>query len=1044
MSNNYLFNQDRVIDCPSFENGPIDWRVFADATGVTMRKIVLGQLGDEAARKPLAVGTLPPNFADLFPGLTHLYIWNCSGFTALPALPAGLECLDVRGSRELTSLPRLPDSLDTLDLGDCTTLARMPVQVLPGLERFYFNGCPTLRVGGFLDANRDSPLVEIDGSGSTTVRSIDEFPRRKLRKLVLKGCTALAEAKGIGDFATLDHLNLAGCTALRSLPAIPPALRYLELFGADKLSDFMGQDVGPYDRGTAEGLRQNVAKAFHSRKKFGRDLAVMSHAKLLLLGDGRVGKSTLAKRLQWEELPAEAKVDPNHPLKPRQDEPFTHKVRFWHWETGLLLDGQQQTALEERAALAGVVLPRAAGGQGLAAAVRIWDFGGQEIYHHTHRIFAGEGSLFLLVWREEQPEIGSPPGDVPPEEWKEMNRKRPIEYWLDYIYSMRPDASVALVCTNCPDAEKNARKPDWRVLAGEKHRERKLECFYVDSLAEDCGNRAEYRRLVGWIRLACGREAHRIGILQPRLYRQVSDLLAGWLAENSAARQCDRRASHLLLRWDDWVGQVRKAHNGGGAVAVDLDANDIETITEYLHSAGHLFYVRHGTERAVLVDQEWAADLIYQLLLPTGDLRRLTKLNGGWFYRADLEADVHWKALSDDLQRERLLAYMEESRVVTKLAETRENRFGREVFLATDKWLQPTYETVKEHLVRQMALIQERPGTGVQERFEFEQHALSEFDFRTIQAVLAQSFGPRAVYFRNGLQALDEASPPKWCFSLRWKPDGAESFVGKLDGYLRAERGNLDSICAAIEELLHFPGSPLGASLKIAARNQIDEGDLAHEYFGIARRDVYDVALSSNGKDRNEAEALCAALRAAGIKVNWYRLEECRTEDRASVMTFMNSLRRQPVVVLLLSEAYLCNAPETNWYCAWELADAVIQLDAGQRTPRQTVVVYKKSEAFDSKRLNEVMVPLFAAMAEHFGNAYAGKPVAQRKNFKYYDEFSLHFQSALEGNKCRKLFEERGTLGTYPSVEVGDGGALDFGRVVEAVNLALGRRRRTP
>jgi flagellar motor protein MotB len=38
--------------------------------------------------------------------------------------------------------------------------------------------------------------------------------------------------------------------------------------------------------------------------------------------------------------------------------------------------------------------------------------------------------------------------------------------------------------------------------------------------------------------------------------------------------------------------------------------------------AGDLFQIRHAEHRAVLVDQEWATDLIYQLLLAGGRLRQ--------------------------------------------------------------------------------------------------------------------------------------------------------------------------------------------------------------------------------------------------------------------------------------------------------------------------------------------------------------------------------------------------------------------------------------
>lgn len=658
-----------------------DWKTCSREA----RKIVLGPSPGERDAKPLKLVALPPDFAARFPRLTHLYLWQMQGLKTLPALPAGLQCLDVRGCAELTELPALPDTLETLDVGGCPGLLRLPGTVPAALRRFFFNGCAALKphsLGAFLEALQAAPVVELDGSGTPAVTSLEEFPKTALRKLVLKDCPKLADVSRVAEFPALEHLNLGGCAAVTTLPDLPPRLRFLVLHGAENLKFFMGQDIGPYDRGAEN---QNVAKAFLSRKKFGKELAILPHAKVLMMGDGRVGKTTLAKRLQWEDLDARQRaLEASEELRPSWKEPFTHKVRFWRWETGLGLPDKEMAALDERAAAAGLKLPKTGDGL-LDGAVRIWDFGGQEIYHHTHRIFAGEGSIFLLVWRENEPDPGPAPTDVPPEEWHEWNRQRPLDYWLDYIHSMRPNAQVALVCTGCPNPDQQAHKPDWRQRAP-KHAQRELPSFFVDSLADDCGGHAEYQRLVCWIREACGHEAQRIGILQPRFYCQVSDLLDRWLTENSEARQRDAVPEHLLCPWDLWQGSVQEVHRHNGTrTSPALEADDVAAITDYLHEAGHLFQIRHDAHRAILVDQEWAAELIYQLLLCGGQIRKTVKRNGGWFYRANLEADPLWRNLADDLQRQRLLAYMEECRVVTRIGEAQRQRLGQREWLRTGR-----------------------------------------------------------------------------------------------------------------------------------------------------------------------------------------------------------------------------------------------------------------------------------------------------------------------------------------------------------------------
>ena len=972
--------------------------------------------------KHLAAGTV-----------THLHLWQVQGldFKELPPLPEKLQCLDLRGCAELEALPELPDGLETLDLGGCAGLKKLP-SAPPTLERFFFDGCTGLRDLGirtFLEALADAPLVEVDGSRSP-LTTLAEMPRQVLRKLVLDGCVKLVSVEGIGDFPALEHLNLAGCTALESLPDLPPELRYLVLHGAEKLEWFMGQTVGPFDRGVE---KENVAGVFQTRRKFGKELAVMPHAKVLLMGDGRVGKSTLAKRLQWEETHAPE-------VKPDKDEPFTHKVRFWSWKTGLALPEKDLAMLEVRAAAAKVTLPKTKDGL-LDGAVRLWDFGGQEIYHSTHRIFASEGSVFLVVWRAEPPVIGPVPkelaGSVTDEEWGEWNRPRPLDYWLDYIFSMRPDAHVALVCTNCREPDKMKDKPDWKPRAP-KHAHRELHAFWVDSLAEDCGAHQEYQRLVKWIREESGREAKRIGILQPRFYRQVSDLLDGWLESNRRARHDDVTPEHLLLPWERWQAGVRDAY---GAGTIPLEAKDIAVITNYLHDAGHLFQIRQAAHRAVLVDQEWAADLIYRLLQGDSDLRKAAKRNGGWFYRAEIEADAKWRALNDDHQRERLLAYMQECRVVTQIAD--DQRQWKDVFLASDKWLLLDYDAVDrntgrkpvaEQMAAKMQLVKET-GAAEREKFEFEELEMSEFDFRALQSQLARTFGTRAVYFRTGLQAVDEERC--WCFQVFWKAKGEDAFAGKVDAVLLAPRAELDRFAEQIENLFFGEGSPIAHLRRVAKRLPAEERDFAHERFRGVLPVEYDVAVSSSGADVEEAKAMVAALNGAGFKATHYLDPACRVGDREGVLNFMNSLGHPPCIVLLLSPGYLRDDPANNWYCAWELADAIQRLADGQRSAAQTIAVYKKGAGLDSKTLNDVVVPLFNSVGNYFAASYGRVNLRDKQNYKYYDDFSLHFAKTLDGNKCQTLFKTRGTLGSYLKVPADISAPDAFSELIEKVRAAL-------
>ncbi|MBE9184294.1 leucine-rich repeat domain-containing protein [Microcoleus sp. LEGE 07076] len=85
----------------------------------------------------------------------------------------------------------------------------------------------------------------------------------------------------------------------------------------------------------------------------------LNEAKLLIVGEGEAGKTTLANKL----------LNPNYELKER--EPTTEGIDVLSWE-----------------------FPQP---NGKPFRVHVWDFGGQEIYHATHQFFLTERSLYVLL-----------------------------------------------------------------------------------------------------------------------------------------------------------------------------------------------------------------------------------------------------------------------------------------------------------------------------------------------------------------------------------------------------------------------------------------------------------------------------------------------------------------------------------------------------------------------------------------------------------------------------------------------------------------------
>lgn len=237
---------------------------------------------------------------------------------------------------------------------------------------------------------------------------LEELPEfignlRELRTLSLSGNRLKALPESIGRLYNLKTLYL-GKNQLTTLPeSIGQLSRLEDLYLEDNQLTALPDSLQKLTRlrhlylkgNSTLGLPTEVLDDqrplkildyyFRARGSRGRSL---NEAKLILIGRGAVGKTSLVNRLVHSRF--------------KHGERKTEGIQITQWP--LRLNGRENVRLN------------------------VWDFGGQEIMHATHQFFLTERSLYLLVLNGRE---GSEDADA--------------EYWLRLVESFGDDSPAIVV-----------------------------------------------------------------------------------------------------------------------------------------------------------------------------------------------------------------------------------------------------------------------------------------------------------------------------------------------------------------------------------------------------------------------------------------------------------------------------------------------------------------------------------------------------------------------------------------------------------------------
>ncbi len=337
-----------------------------------------------------------------------------------------LQRLDLKGNRlakigtELSSLP----ALQQLGLGD-NLLKELPETFaeLTSLQRLYLGGNQLKNLPDSFSELKNLQRCYLSNNQLATLP--ETFSQlEKLQLLDLRSNQIVGLPNGFGNLTELEYLDL-GKNEIRVLLAEVANLHKLELLdlSANRLRDISPEIANieslqylylkdnPIDTPPLEIANRGIISIRNYFKALAKaeEKDFLYEMKLLLVGEGRVGKTSLSKSLTKKDYELE-------------DEQSTEGIDVKTW-----MIPKEELSLQKDFRL------------------NIWDFGGQEIYHATHQFFLTKRAIYLLVT-----------------EPRKEDKHEDFYYWLNIISLLGGDSPVIMVLNKCDQPTKELPIKEYR------------------------------------------------------------------------------------------------------------------------------------------------------------------------------------------------------------------------------------------------------------------------------------------------------------------------------------------------------------------------------------------------------------------------------------------------------------------------------------------------------------------------------------------------------------------------------------------------------
>jgi internalin A len=308
----------------------------------------------------------------------------------------------------------------------------------------------------------------------------------------------------------------------------------------------------------------------------GNDVSV-SDVKLMILGNGRVGKTQICRRLRGESFDEAV--------------PSTQGIQV----SSLPLAPQVSHA---------------------PVTLKIWDFGGQDIYRGTHALFLTSRAVFPLVW-------------TPKSEAEQFHthggftfRNQPLAYWVAYVRTFGGAQSPVLVIQSQCDRPEDERDPPLSRGALDGFVYKKVLYYSAKGDGTHARGHAALKETlldaVQWMRGTQG--VAKIGPGRAAVKEALEVKLAAG----------QRLISHQ--RYLDLCAEVEHTRKG--------PVSDPALLLDYLHNIGTVFYREGLFGNQIILDQAWALDAVYAVF-DRACFKKIER-NRGRFRRSEL-AEWIWQ-----------------------------------------------------------------------------------------------------------------------------------------------------------------------------------------------------------------------------------------------------------------------------------------------------------------------------------------------------------------------------------------------------------------